>query len=366
MVLALGILCPRFDLMMVSTLPTSISLGLEDAACNMAQSALRNGALPKPQTSSPSLNNRASVRSPFTLYAMNTFDGSVAYDSQLYTLAAYNVWVTRICQLCPCIIFFYDYLLTLDREVEYIWKRPVTSSNILYITVRYGGGLLVVLTTMAFTSEHTSQKVHSFYHFRDGPVSAFSGQFSSYCSSEYTNEPLPGIRICAVMRAPPALAYIWLPDIIFGAFLFVLAARVGFKRGRFGSNIFRMERKDLVDALLHGNLHYFFCILAVNVVNAGVWKWLGYTWFEAPEGFAAVIEIILGCRMVLDLRSTVSRPEGLHLSDSFRLKPSFGAREGPSTYYSVVSTCELDTSHQLIGSIELTSPSATSGGVLVE
>ncbi|OJA20480.1 hypothetical protein AZE42_01973 [Rhizopogon vesiculosus] len=320
---------------------------------------------------------------------MNTFDGSVAYDSQLYTLAAYNVWVTRICQLCPCIIFFYDHLLTLDREVEYIWKRPVTSSNILYVIVRYGGGLLVVFTTMAFTSEHTSQKVHFFYHFKDGPVSAFSGQFSPYCSSEYTlytidleksylrcvrnshgrdytNEPLPGIRICAVTRAPPALAYIWLPDIIFGAFLFVLAARVGFKRGRFGSNIFRMERKDLVDALLHGNLHYFFCILAVNVANAGIWKWLGYTWFEAPEGFAAVIEIILGCRMVLDLRSTVSRPEGLHLSDSFRLKPSFGAREGPSTYYSAVSTYELDASHQFIGPIEPASPSTTSGGVLVE
>jgi hypothetical protein len=67
--------------------------------------------------------------------------------------------------------------------------------------------------------------------------------------------------------------------------------------------------------------------------------------FEAPEGFAAVIEIILGCRMVLDLRSTVSRSDGLHLSDSFPLRPSFCAKEGPSTFYSAVSTYDLDVSH---------------------
>lgn len=61
--------------------------------------------------------------------------------------------------------------------------------------------------------------------------------------------------------------------------------------------------------------------------------------FESPEGFAAVIEIILGCRMVLDLRSAVSRSEGLHLSDSFPLS-SLNAMEGPS-FYSAVSSYEL-------------------------
>ncbi|KAG2342906.1 hypothetical protein BDR05DRAFT_330507 [Suillus weaverae] len=150
------------------------------------------------------------------------------------------------------------------------------------------------------------------------------------------------IRICAVMQAPPALAYVWLPDIIFGSFLFVLAARIGFKRGRFGFNIFRMERKDLLDALVYGNVHYFFCILVANVVNTGIWQGLGSSWFEAPEGFAAVIEIVLGCRMVLDLQSAVADSEGLQLLDSFPLRDSFGAREGPVTLYSAVSTYDLE------------------------
>ncbi|KAG0704508.1 hypothetical protein DFH29DRAFT_997598 [Suillus ampliporus] len=262
------------------------------------------------------------------------------YDKQHFARVAYHMWVNRICQLCPCIIFAYDYLLTLDREVEFIWKRPMSLPNILYIIVRYGGGALIILTTGTFMSENTSRKlyitgfviasaihsylntktiplaVHTSYHFKGGPAFASFGQFSSYCSSEYTNEPLPGIRICAVVHVPPTVAYVWLPDIIFAAFLFLLAARVGLKRGRFDFNIFRMERKDLIDALVYGNVHYFFCIFVANAVNAGIWIALGFSWYEVPEGFAAVAEVILGCRMVLDLKSAASDSEGLHVLDS--------------------------------------------------
>lgn len=71
---------------------------------------------------------------------------ALAYE-EVFVHAAHTVWVTRICQLCPCIIFCYDYLLTLDREVEFIWRRPMRSSNVLYIIVRFGGGALMFLTT---------------------------------------------------------------------------------------------------------------------------------------------------------------------------------------------------------------------------
>lgn len=328
----------------------------------------------------------------------------LAYDAQAFAHAAHNVWVTRICQLCPCVIFCYDYLLTLDREVEFIWRRPMRSSNVLYIIVRFGGGALMFLTAIAFMSEHTSPEFCSFFlMFQGWPsfcvlwavqlilqlrvyalyrrsqvvliamavgftvevivMSIFLG--IGMAETTNTNEPLPGITMCAVMKAPPALAYVWLPDIVFGSFLFVLAARIGFKRGRAGCNIFRMERKDLVDALVYGNVHYFFCILAANVVNTGIWQGLGSNWFEAPEGFAAVIEIILGCRMVLDLKSAVSDSEGLHLLDSFPLRDSFGVREGPATLYSAVSAYDLDVMqgpHRLTQEIELASPTSSGSG----
>lgn len=326
------------------------------------------------------------------------------YDAQAFALAAYNVWVTRVCQLCPCIIFCYDYLLTLDREVEFIWRRPMRFSNILYIIVRFGGGALIFLSASAFMSKHTSKefcslflniqgwpsfcilwavqlilqlRVYALYRRSLTVLIAMAVGFTievivmsiflgiGMAENTNTNRPLPNIRICAVTHAPPVLAYVWLPDIVFGTFLFVLAGRIGFKRGRFGFNIFRMERKDLVDALVYGNLHYFLCILVANVVNTGIWQGLGFSWFEAPEGFAAVIEIILGCRMVLDLNSAVSDSDGLRLMDSFPLRDSFGAREGPSTLYSAVSTYDLETpqgQHRLTQEIELASPTSPGSG----
>ncbi|KAG2129834.1 uncharacterized protein EDB93DRAFT_1332202 [Suillus bovinus] len=327
-------------------------------------------------------------------------------EEQVYANVAYTVWVTRICQLCPCIIFCYDYLLTLDREVEFIWRRPMRSSNILYIIVRFGGGALIFVTASAFLSEHTSKKVcfcslflniqgwpsfcvlwavqlilqlrvYALYRRSLAVLIAMAVGFTievitmsivlgiGMAENTNTNTPLPGIGMCAVTHAPPILAYVWLPDIVFGTFLFVLACRIGFKRGRFGFNIFRMERKDLVDALVYGNVHYYFCILVANVVNTGIWQGLGYSWFEAPEGFAAVIEIILGCRMVLDLNSAVSDSEGLRLLDSFPLKDSFGVREGPTTLYSAVSTYDLEAvqgQHRLTQEIELASPTSPEFG----
>jgi len=84
------------------------------------------------------------------------------------------------------------------------------------------------------------------------------------------------------------------------------------------------------------------------------------TLFESSEGFAAVIEIILGCRMVLDLRSAVSSSDGVHLSDSYPLRPSFGARGGHiSTFYSAVSTYDLDTTSQDVSRLAETMASST-------
>ncbi|KAG1816099.1 uncharacterized protein BJ212DRAFT_211482 [Suillus subaureus] len=298
-----------------------------------------------------------------------------------------------------CVLVSFSVMITVRLR-----RRPMRLSNVLYIIVRFGGGALIFLSATAFMSQHTSKKVcylflniqgwpsfcvlwavqlilqlrvYALYRRSQKVLIAMAVGFTmeviamSIClgigmaMTSNTNEPVQGLRICAVLTAPPALAYVWLPDIIFGTFLFVLAARIGFKRGRFGFNIFRMQRKDLVDALVYGNVHYFFCILAANAVNTGIWQGLGHNWFEAPEGFAAVIEIILGCRMVLDLNSAVSDSEGLHLLDSYPLRDSFGAREGPVTMYSAVSTYDLENMqgrHRLTQEVELASPTCPASG----
>ncbi|KAL4076997.1 hypothetical protein V8B97DRAFT_1364281 [Scleroderma yunnanense] len=45
----------------------------------------------------------------------------------------------------PFTLVLYDYPITLDKEVEYIWTKPMSSVTLIYIMLRYFG-----TTTMLF------------------------------------------------------------------------------------------------------------------------------------------------------------------------------------------------------------------------
>ncbi|KAH9941696.1 uncharacterized protein BXZ73DRAFT_98087 [Epithele typhae] len=44
----------------------------------------------------------------------------------------------------------YDYFLTLDHEIQYIWKRKITSASVIYIVIRYSSLIANVLTLFNF------------------------------------------------------------------------------------------------------------------------------------------------------------------------------------------------------------------------
>lgn len=55
---------------------------------------------------------------------------------------------------CPMIAmawFFYDYALTFGDEVQYIWRRKVTWSAIMFLLTRYLAGLMVIVNTLPCT-----------------------------------------------------------------------------------------------------------------------------------------------------------------------------------------------------------------------
>ena len=45
-------------------------------------------------------------------------------------------------------LFCYDYLLTFDREVQYLWRRKFASSTVLYALMRYSTLAAFVLTSL--------------------------------------------------------------------------------------------------------------------------------------------------------------------------------------------------------------------------
>ncbi|KIM66888.1 hypothetical protein SCLCIDRAFT_1210934 [Scleroderma citrinum Foug A] len=52
------------------------------------------------------------------------------------------VQITRLCQVAPSVLMVYDYLISVDQEIEHIWKRPRTTTTLLYFVVRYFGTIV--------------------------------------------------------------------------------------------------------------------------------------------------------------------------------------------------------------------------------
>ncbi|KIM59242.1 hypothetical protein SCLCIDRAFT_1037424 [Scleroderma citrinum Foug A] len=48
------------------------------------------------------------------------------------------------CKASSAALMVYDYLLTLDDEMEYIWKRPLSGVTIIYIMLRYCATLFMI------------------------------------------------------------------------------------------------------------------------------------------------------------------------------------------------------------------------------
>jgi hypothetical protein len=52
-------------------------------------------------------------------------------------------------QTCPAAaalaILVYDYLLTIEDEIRYIWRRPLTNIKVFYVILRYGAAFAQII-----------------------------------------------------------------------------------------------------------------------------------------------------------------------------------------------------------------------------
>ena len=46
------------------------------------------------------------------------------------------------------VLVIYDFLLSLDREARYIWRRGFSSATVLYFLLRYGSLSAVIITML--------------------------------------------------------------------------------------------------------------------------------------------------------------------------------------------------------------------------
>ncbi|KIJ62348.1 hypothetical protein HYDPIDRAFT_114878 [Hydnomerulius pinastri MD-312] len=121
------------------------------------------------------------------------------------------------------------------------------------------------------------------------------------------SEPVAGLYICTDIWGSTIFKFysFWIPVVIFESILCLLALCVSIRHLLSGYRARGINGVDLSGALVKGNVFYFFCILVACVVNTAMWQNLGFQWIEVPEGFPVTMAVVVGCRLILSLRSAL-------------------------------------------------------------
>ncbi|KAN0082450.1 hypothetical protein V8E55_008245 [Tylopilus felleus] len=123
--------------------------------------------------------------------------------------------------------------------------------------------------------------------------------------SQITNEILPGLHICANIDGPSFYQpyVLWLPVVVYDGILCLLAAWRGIRSWMQGYRAKRVDGVYIADVLVKDNVGYFLCILLICIVSAVTAQIFGRLWMEVSEEFPAPMEVVVGCRLILNLRS---------------------------------------------------------------
>ncbi|KDR86026.1 hypothetical protein GALMADRAFT_235231 [Galerina marginata CBS 339.88] len=254
-----------------------------------------------------------------------------------------GIQTARYARLASNAIIFYDQLITLDLEVNSIWKSRWTFAKILFLVNRYYGLASAIFNTYAFFAPRFSDKASvicvEFYlwegwtglvgcmladmilqmriyalYTKNKRVTSLMMGFFVVCftvSAWVMGSSLKGLtaastqiingQFCVSPLIPPHFYIFWIPMLAFEFLLCSLAVIRAYESYSASSNpVFSGQR--LFTILIRDSLVYFFAIGITYLTCLVVWILEQNILLEAPIGFSLAISCTLGSRMILNLR----------------------------------------------------------------
>ncbi|KAF4613124.1 hypothetical protein D9613_010932 [Agrocybe pediades] len=233
-------------------------------------------------------------------------------------------------------IFGWELLLCLPQEYQRIWKRPMNLSSVLYIANRYFGLLqLCFVVTLVADAWSPADCKHVFYF---EPVGAListvlsqmilgSRVYAIFSQNKIVGAVLsltllvevviggisisttspppitpgpPGSRPpCGAVMGPTGwLIAFWTIPLFYDALAFLLTAWMAYDFWRKELNV------PLFHVIWRDGLLYFFAIFSMNLTNVVIFLTVPKTLRAINLTPTLIFEIVLSCRLVLNLRGT--------------------------------------------------------------
>ncbi|KDR69146.1 hypothetical protein GALMADRAFT_282816 [Galerina marginata CBS 339.88] len=251
----------------------------------------------------------------------------------------WNIQATHYARIASSTIVLYDHLITLQEEVELIWKACWSLVTILFLMNRYY--ILAALffdLYVTFSPNITNTVRGQYFHWEGwtGLVAAILAQgilqvriYALYslnkkilavmlicyfaCSAVsawmWTDleiliiiaVPIPGGKFCIPSRAANFYSF-WIPVLSFEFMLFFLAVFRGIGEYRLaGSSMFRGGR-SLVGILIRDSVFYFLVIAVAYLISLLFWLSAPSGLVEAPVGYSPAMSCVLANRVLFNIR----------------------------------------------------------------
>ncbi|KAJ6628539.1 hypothetical protein B0H10DRAFT_159510 [Mycena sp. CBHHK59/15] len=252
----------------------------------------------------------------------------------------HDIQATRYAQLASSAIIIFDHALTLDEEVELIWKSSWSMGKALFVINRYYTLISVVINNYALFSPALTDSVSlRFFHWQGwtGLIACMIAEvilqmrlYALYFLNKKvlalmivtfvlssasaavimgtvlagitaTSHPIPGISFCVPFGVPGYFFAFWIPIIGFESLLCGLALLRGFQTFRASGSLFQSGR-HLVSILIRDSVLYFLVMFATYFTNMLVWLTAPTNLLEIPIAFSVALSCCLGNRMILNVR----------------------------------------------------------------
>ncbi|KAJ7840005.1 hypothetical protein B0H13DRAFT_1910916 [Mycena leptocephala] len=115
-----------------------------------------------------------------------------------------------------------------------------------------------------------------------------------------TNEPLPGIIICASL-VPPKNICSRIPILVFESILFILAVNKSIHHV-FRNPLGETLTTNFLRVILRDSAVYYFVILVAYMINAFIWRYGAPSLLDVFHGMALSFVSMAGGRMLINLR----------------------------------------------------------------
>ncbi|KAI0071670.1 hypothetical protein K474DRAFT_1712275 [Panus rudis PR-1116 ss-1] len=286
---------------------------------------------------------------------------------QLVAGAFRDVQTIRYAELGSSTIIVFDHLITLDQEIELIWKSGWSVGKTLFLINRYYTLAVVIFNNYSsrwfqwqgvtgvfafIVGELILQlRLYALY-FLDKRVlalmafvffgavvsaSTLMGIFLSQITA--TSHIIPGLSFCVPLNIPTHFFAWWIPILISETLLCGLALYRGFQSYYSQNTIFQSGR-DLIEILIRDSVLYFLVLFGVYLCNTIIFILGDQAQLESAIGYSVAMSCVMGNRLCLNVRGMLYDDEDILPRNSGAL-PTHPTRPSQAR----VETLQLRSNH---------------------